>query len=114
VQIIWDEAKKKWVNKDGEEEGDADFKPPPKMGDMMGNHAPPQMPQAMPQLPQMTQMPQTQPSMPQQQAQSPAPIASYQQPMQQSPNPAASDAMPMQPAAPNMFKMQKGRSELEI
>ncbi len=44
-QILWDETTKKWVNKDSEDGGKAEsFKPLPRMGDMMGNHAmPPQV-----------------------------------------------------------------------
>lgn len=42
--IVWDPEKKKWVNTDGDDES-SDFRPPPKMSDLMPsmNSAPPSM-----------------------------------------------------------------------
>lgn len=79
------------------------------MGDIMGNHAippQPQQPQApAPSLPQVPQFSQPQ---------------VFQQPpvtenvMQQNQNPITlvGDVIPPQPSAPNMFKMQKGKSKV--
>lgn len=54
AQIVWDDAKKKWVSSDGGAEEEEQFRPPPKMADMMGgssqhsnsnsNHSMPQQP----------------------------------------------------------------------
>lgn len=109
-QIVWDEATKKWVNKDSEDGGEAEsFKPPPKMGDMMGNHAMPQQQQPQVPIPSMPQF--SQPQIVQQQ-QLPVENVMQQQQNQSPMMPAAGDAMPPQSAAPNMFKMQKGKSKL--
>lgn len=134
LQILWDEATKKWVNKNEDEAEAESFKPPPKMGDMMGSKPMPSQQQAMPPQQQpmpsqqqpAAQMPQMNYSQPQTVAQptmesaSPA-MAQHQQqflPQQQSqPQQANSittatpELMNQQPPAPNMFKMQKGRSE---
>lgn len=117
LQILWDEATKKWVNKDGDVTEAETFKPPPKMGNMIGNNSQPlQAPQLVAQMPQMNQYAQS-PGV----AQQPNPIsqmenmnpAFMQQPQQpqQIPVVGGVDSAPS-PAAPNMFKMQKGRSEL--
>lgn len=112
LQIVWDEATKKWVNKDGEADEAESFKPPPKMGNTMAmNSQPLQAPQLVAQLPQMNQYPQTQT------------IPNHQNPgnhmenmnpgfPQQNPMPAMGIENPPVASAPNMFKMQKGRSEL--
>jgi hypothetical protein len=107
-QILWDEATKKWVNKDNEDGAEVEsFKPPPKMGAMMGNPPPniPQQQAPVQQIPQYSQPPVAQP---------PMENAMEQQQNQSSMNPmmpvaGTTDAMP--PSAPNMFKMQKGRSK---
>lgn len=120
------------MNKDGEGAEAESFKPPPKMGDMMG--LPPQMQQQSPAMPQMNQYAQPQliptaqvPSNPMENAgpafinQQPAPVQPQQtlsqpQPQMNSMSPAPENLVQQPPAvaAPNMFKMQKGRSESTI
>ncbi|CRL07507.1 CLUMA_CG020473, isoform A [Clunio marinus] len=124
--IVWDEATKKWVNKDEDATEAESFKPPPKMGDMMGNKVQQtnNIQSQAPQIPTMSQIPQ----MPQQYSQ---PLQSelnqprieannvHQQPMinqqQQQSNVMSAGQDTIQPqlpgtSAPNMFKMQKGRN----
>ena len=119
---MWDEATKKWVNKDGDVVEAESFKPPPKMGNVMGNNLQQlQAPQMVAQMPQMSQYPQPQ-AIPQQQQQQPQNPSSQmenmnpgfvqQQQQQQMPTPGVESVPSVSPAAPNMFKMQKGRSKL--
>ncbi|XP_037934750.1 uncharacterized protein LOC119669065 isoform X2 [Teleopsis dalmanni] len=74
--IVWDPDKKRWVNTDGDENGEESFKPPPKMSDIMPQQMGVQQPQPQPQSQlQLHQQPQ-----PQQQMQ---PQPQLQQPQQQ-------------------------------
>ncbi|KAG5672908.1 hypothetical protein PVAND_002996 [Polypedilum vanderplanki] len=126
--IVWDETTKKWVNKDEDPAEAESFKPPPKMDDLMRKNS-----QTLPAAPQFQQQPtinqtpmQTQPQqIPQQQQQmmNHVPMQNTQQ-IQQQTMPqqqqqiqqpiqnitAEQVAGPSMPAAPNMFKMQKGRN----
>lgn len=125
MQIVWDEATKKWVNKDEDPAEAESFKPPPKMGEIPQ----PQQQQPLQNIPQQQPVPQ------QQQQQQPQFIPQNQQPMmsqqplmsqnhvapmsqmqqQQQPQQLqqniAEDSAPSVPSAPNMFKMQRGRSK---
>jgi hypothetical protein len=120
LQIVWDEATKKWMNKDEDPAEVESFKPPPKMDDMMRTNQPmqsvPQYQQQQ-QQPMMNQVP-MQAAQPVQQMQQQPQAMMNQVPMQnmtphqsqQQPNAAAEQVVPPGPSAPNMFKMQKGRS----
>lgn len=137
-QIVWDEATKKWVNKDEDPAEAESFKPPPKMDDLMRRNSQTQPAAPQFQQPVMNQAPmmqtQTQPQQiqpQQQQLQQPMmnhipmqnmnmqqnqqqPIPQQQQQVQQPIQNTANEqaAAPSIPAAPNMFKMQKGRSKI--
>lgn len=106
---MWDEATKKWVNKDNDEGTETEsFKPPPKLGDLMGNNS---------QQPNNVQLPQQQTINPMNQYLQPQPEPHQrkvenvlQQPMQTQPSNLMNEENAT-PSAPNMFKMQKGRSK---
>jgi hypothetical protein len=101
--IVWDDKNKKWVNKDGGDNEDESFKPPPKMNEIMGKPMSP----ATFQQPQSSPIHQQQQQQPQQQQQ----IASPLNEMPVSANTIQSAApvptMPSGPPSQNMFKMQK-------
>jgi hypothetical protein len=147
LQILWDESKKAWVNKDDDGTEVESFKPPPKMGDLMGSSQQQQIPQQQQMLtnpsnyavnPQMqtnesvNQMAQQQQLQQQQQqpiltqnpqmmnqtqqqssvTQVPLQAPGMVQQQQHQQQPTGSADQPSIPSAPNMFKMQKGRSML--
>jgi hypothetical protein len=118
------------MNKDEDPAETESFKPPPKMDDLMRKNsqtmqsAPQFQPPAMNQVPMQAQQMHNQ-QIPQQQIMNHAPMQNVmpqqiQQPVQQqqqpqNPQPIQSNVAdqggaPPMPAAPNMFKMQKGRS----
>jgi hypothetical protein len=133
LQIVWDEATKKWVNKDEDPAEAESFKPPPKMGDIKMPAMQPmqQQPNSIPPSSAIPAMQPNQFAQQQQHTAAAAPVATPSMPMSpygvQAPQQAAVNSMPMQtqqqqqpvadqpapPSAPNMFKMQKGRSELK-
>lgn len=122
-KIVWDEKTKKWVNKDGDGAESESFKPPPKMGNFGAaspqmlaptSPIPTQMQQPMAQVPQPSSPAPQMNQFSQQQAPERVPLIQQQAAQQpQTANAASGSAeqMPPAPAAPNMFKMQKGRSE---
>lgn len=107
---MWDEKTKKWVNKDGDGTEVESFRPPPMASPM--------------QQPQMQQQQQPVPAMPQMNQFSPAPqmtqpqveTMNHMSPQVQQASPMMSvpEGLQQPPAssAPNMFKMQKGRSKI--
>lgn len=106
------------MNKDGDAVEAESFKPPPKMGNVMGNnHQPLQAPQLVAQMPQMNQYSQPQ-AIPQAMTQPQNPISPMDNVnpalVQQHQMPAAVPEGAPAAAAPNMFKMQKGRSKSSI
>lgn len=119
------------MNRDGEVAEAESLKPPPKMSDMMGG--PPSMPtqqpiqQHVPQMPQMQQysqpavQPQPSPLIKQQPQTNNVPMNQpqlqnqyqHQQPLAPPGSGDVVGQMPPAPSAPNMFKMQKGRSRFK-
>lgn len=102
-QILWDENTKKWINKDETAAESEAFKPPPKMD-----------------FPQMQPMPQQQAELP-----NSLPALTPQQNHMPQMNPATNNDFSnshvseeqtqmskVEPPSQNMFKMQKGRSEI--
>lgn len=104
LQIVWDQDKKRWVNVDEDPNDPSnEFKPPPKMSDMMpkmGNSGPPQ---------------QNVPTYNVGQTDRPAsvPTGVVQTNVNSARSVAADDGTSaLKPGQPNMFKLQRGRSKL--
>ena len=127
MQIVWDQEKKKWVNLEGDgNEETTELKPPPKMSDMIENMQPPHTNYStmlgnqvqIPYQTNVTSVPnQSGYGMEQNNVQKPNTVGIGAQNLNSSsafqPVKSNDDEQP-KTLQPNMFKMQRARSELQF